>query len=783
MGGVERINAFIRENGYSFEVTESELDGGWHTRYTLDGRKIWFRGMRLGELTVFRFGNWRTKKRFKFVSAENLTSKESRLVNKFDKQIDKERSEKQLQAKGQAEELFQRWSTGGGQLHQSDYLLKKGLVHRAPAIVCAGEEDAQKLLVVPMFDETGELWNFQRIFRSGKKVFHTKGKTKGLHHVIEGVGDVVLLGEGYATGLAAWTATGFKTYVAFNTGNLELVLKLILKTHPAGSVVLLADWDGETFEKSGENPGMLAAQELALKYKIKVAQPQLKDTKANVDFADNWVDGIDIVSQLARADGYAALADGVFKVKREREYPKLTNDAAPMPTPQAVTTDVVTEIPAGAKLRTVQDYSHIIKAPDKGGWLPNYDALAKSMLPDVQKSNNGTRVLGTLRNFQVIMDFVGATLRYNVILKDQEWFIPGETASVDNYMNALYGRVVDLCARVGFPLGQVDHYLTYLCEQQQFNPVATWIESKPWDGVSRLEGLYKTVVVKDEENDGRLAEMKRIFIRKWMIMAIEAAYNPRGIAAPGMLVFQGPQYIGKTKWLLSLVPAELNLAVESKQVNPADKDSVKETVCFWLVELGELDGVLKRSEQAALKAFITRQRDMFRPPYAKKQCNFARRTVFFGSVNEQTFLTDPTGNRRYWTLPVTTVDWNHGLDMQQIWAELKVQHQAGAQWWLTDEEMVWLNKSNAAFETLDPIEEELRALFDWDDAEGCELTATQICKAIGIEHPKKSDVNACAAVVRKLAKGRVAQAKSHKGGRKLWVGRRISAGKQQGIPY
>src|SRR5690606_10509471 len=75
--------------------------------------------------------------------------------------------------------------------------------------------------------------------------------------------------------------------------------------------------------------------------------------------------------------------------------------------------------------------------------------------------------------------------------------------------------------------------------------------------------------------------------------------------------------------------------------------------------------------------------------YARTESQFARRTVFFGSVNPRSFLHDPTGNSRYWTIECAAIDLEaqRALDMQQIWAEIYALYQAGEPYRLTADEM------------------------------------------------------------------------------------------------
>jgi putative DNA primase/helicase len=61
-------------------------------------------------------------------------------------------------------------------------------------------------------------------------------------------------------------------------------------------------------------------------------------------------------------------------------------------------------------------------------------------------------------------------------------------------------------------------YLPMIADMNQYNPVVTWIESVPWDGVSRLEKFYATV-----DTGGQMPEeLKRLLMRKWLVQAVAA---------------------------------------------------------------------------------------------------------------------------------------------------------------------------------------------------------------------------------------------------------------------
>ena len=74
---------------------------------------------------------------------------------------------------------------------------------------------------------------------------------------------------------------------------------------------------------------------------------------------------------------------------------------------------------------------------------------------------------------------------------------------------------------------------------------------------------------------------------------------------------------------------------------------------------------------------------------------------FFASVNDTNFLNDITGNSRWWTIPVQSINHQHGLDMQQVFAQIKENcYDKGEQWWLTNEEEAQLTVLNKDAEVI-----------------------------------------------------------------------------------
>lgn len=359
-------------------------------------------------------------------------------------------------------------------------------------------------------------------------------------------------------------------------------------------------------------------------------------------------------------------------------------------------------------------------------------------------SRDGTP-LATIENVEVLLRRMGTSVRYNVVSKRIELLIANHGFTQDNQYNASLAYVFSEAARCSMPYGLIEGHLLAIADKNQYNPVVQWVGSKPWDGVSRVDALVDTLV------SPMPRARKRAIVIKWLKQCIAGGFSPVGISAQGVLVLQGPQNIGKTRWAQSLGPSSLDLIHIGLTLDIKNKDSVITATSFWIVELGELDATFTRSDISALKAFITQNCDRVRRPYARAESNHPRRTSFFGSVNEALFLNDPTGNRRFWTIPVTQVIHDHGLDMQQVWAEVLTLWQEDPHFYLTPEEEVWLTENNRDFTAVDPIEERLARAFDWPGAQDWEWrTATEVLISIGVSNPTKSQTTTAGRVIRSL---------------------------------
>lgn len=362
---------------------------------------------------------------------------------------------------------------------------------------------------------------------------------------------------------------------------------------------------------------------------------------------------------------------------------------------------------------------------------------------------NGQRLPGTIENLKHLLTEYGVSVRYDVIRKriniSAERF---ERGLVDNADNSVLAQVVSLAALNGLPRGDIEAYLESIANGAPYNGIAEWIESKAWDGEDRLPAIYDTLQTAEHFPP----HLKRVLIRKWLLSAV-AAVTRQGFHCRGVLTLQGKQGIGKTSWFRALVPApELqSWAIKiDHHMDAQNKDSILGGINCWICEIGELDSAMKK-DVARLKGVLTRESDKVRRPYGRGESEMPRRTVFGASVNHAQFLADDTGNSRFWVLPLVTVDHGHSIDMEQLFAQLSMELNDGAIWWLDDNEEAALDYENRAHRTVSAVADLVLDSLDLEGGQHTRVTAMtprQLLVVLGTERPTNTQCKECAAVLR-----------------------------------
>ncbi len=401
-----------------------------------------------------------------------------------------------------------------------------------------------------------------------------------------------------------------------------------------------------------------------------------------------------------------------------------------------------------ARLNQLENYS---RDPDIPTFrLDEAQMIMTETFPN-QPRMRGQQLPATIANVKHMLDTHGISVRYNVIKKKLQIALPGNRGTADNADNVAAITINSLAAQNGMPIGPIADYVAVLGDRNAYNPVAEWITGNPWDGKDRLPEMYATITARE----GFPETLKNAVIYRWLLSAAAAATMPAGFKARGVLTLQGPQGLGKTSWVRGLVSDEVLRETMVKVDHHMDgslKDSVLGAITHWIVEIGELDSSFKK-DIARLKGFLTADFDKVRRPYAHGESEYPRRTVFCATVNESNFLVDTTGNSRWWTIPVTHINYTHGIDMQQVFAQLADAIQRGEQWWLKPEEETLLDACNSEHLTVSVIRERLLAVVDMEligKPDNPAMTAIGVLNELAFDCPTNQQCKECAAILRQL---------------------------------
>jgi predicted P-loop ATPase len=222
------------------------------------------------------------------------------------------------------------------------------------------------------------------------------------------------------------------------------------------------------------------------------------------------------------------------------------------------------------------------------------------------------------------------------------------------------------------PADTVERALAVIAERTIVHPVRDYLRGQKWDGVKRIDTMLHVYFGTDDTTYTRGVG------RRWMISAVARVERP-GCQCDCTLILEGAQGIGKTSGFRALVP-EPTLYADTG-INIGDKDSYQNLHGAWLYGLDELDS-LKRGDLTRTKNFLSQTIDRYRPSYGRRVKAFARQTIFCGTTNEDEYLTDSTGNRRFWGVRVKCQVDVAAIrrDRDQLWAEALVLYRTGTPW-------------------------------------------------------------------------------------------------------
>lgn len=268
-----------------------------------------------------------------------------------------------------------------------------------------------------------------------------------------------------------------------------------------------------------------------------------------------------------------------------------------------------------------------------------------------------------------------------------------DDAQLISYVDSSYGS---------FSQRNFDIAVTKVADDRSYHPIRDMFAALPeWDGVPRVEGLFIDYLGAED------TPYVRAVTRKALCAAYMRVHNP-GIKFDYIIVLNGAQGIGKSTLIAKLGMEWFSDSLALSDMN--DKTAAEKLQGYWIHEIGEMAG-MKKADLEKVKAFVSRCDDKYRASFGKRVTPHPRQCIFIGTTNnENGYLRDITGNRRFWNVKVTgkgsSSPWELTDDViRQVWAETKVIADAG--------EDLYLDSSLEEF-----AKEEQREAMEGDDREG-----------------------------------------------------------------
>lgn len=244
---------------------------------------------------------------------------------------------------------------------------------------------------------------------------------------------------------------------------------------------------------------------------------------------------------------------------------------------------------------------------------------------------------------------------------------------------------------------KISDAITRAFSGRRYNPTLEHILRHTWDKTPRVDTLFVDYLGAED------TPLVRALTRKTLVACVARVLSP-GIKYDQITVFVGKEGIGKSTFLKALGGRWYTDSLHTIE----GKDAMEQIAGAWVIELAELQA-LKKSEITAVKAFVSKQSDRYRPAYGRNSIERPRRCVFFATTNEQSFLKNETGNRRFWTIEVGTNKQKKSPfelvgntdELGQIFAEAIELYKAGETLYLDKEQSEELIKLQRRFEVID----------------------------------------------------------------------------------
>lgn len=311
------------------------------------------------------------------------------------------------------------------------------------------------------------------------------------------------------------------------------------------------------------------------------------------------------------------------------------------------------------------DWLEDMDTDKKGNYRNTIDNIILIMENDVNLKNKFA--LNRFENRETLL----SSPPWRTITPQTKYITDTDDSSIRHYLEKFYNITGN---------AKIWDAVKMVIERHAFHPVRDYLKATKWDGVRRVDTLLIDYLGAED------TAYTRAVIRKTLVAAVARVFNP-GCKFDYVLVLIGKQGIGKSTIIKLLGRDWFSDSFNGVQ----GKEAFEQLQGVWILEIAELAGI-KKAELESIKHFISKQVDSYRVAYGKRTEVFPRQCVFIGTTNTKDFLSDHTGNRRFWPVDTMLVPATKNIfedltpeEVAQVWAEAVSLYKHGEKLYLSKE--------------------------------------------------------------------------------------------------
>jgi predicted P-loop ATPase len=321
---------------------------------------------------------------------------------------------------------------------------------------------------------------------------------------------------------------------------------------------------------------------------------------------------------------------------------------------------------------TLEDFTALVGDPPSPS---PPDPVSMAWTGQLDRTPTG-RLIPNSRSLGLVLrnDPAGQTFRYNEFLRlvcvgdraveDAELFRLAEHVEME------YGRGCTV------PIARLREAVEAVARERPFHPVRDWLSGLRWDGTARIDTLLPGYYgVRDDE-------YARAVGKNLLVGAVARIYDP-GAKLDTMVILEGDQGVRKSSSLQTLFGDDWTAEMKA---TPDNRDFEASLLGLWCVEFADLEG-MGRADRNRIKMQLSTRADWIRLAYRRDPARYPRQSIFVSTANDNDYLKDPTGGRRFWPVRCGKIDLEAlARDRGQLWAEAVHRYQGGESWWEVPEQ-------------------------------------------------------------------------------------------------